>query len=394
MKNSTRIYLLSFISFLIGTAEYIIAGILDQIAQDLNLTVPVIGQMITVFSIAFAVGTPLVITLTSSVDRKKLLIFFMLVFAAANLVTLALSDYGWLNASRAASGLSAGVVEVIALTLAATLAAPGKKAGAIAMVVIGFSAALVVGVPLGRVISGIMDWRYIFAGLGVLTLASLVLVVRAIPSTRGEAAVPLKHQLKLLKNGQISIVYVMTFFWISAFSIIYSYISPYLANVARMADGTISIMLLICGIASIIGSRLGGWFTDKSGYAPTLLAGFAVHCATLGLFFLFGQSAWIMYALLITWSLSAWSSGPALQFRLISLAPESTSIIFSCYTSMIQFGMAAGAIAGGVVIQIGSLDQLPSVGAASVLVSLVLLATVASEKARSGHKLGLPGRKA
>ncbi|WP_244888330.1 MFS transporter [Janthinobacterium agaricidamnosum] len=371
-----RIYLLTLISFLIGTAEYIIAGILEQIAQDLKLPVPLIGQMITVFSIAFAVGTPIVITLTAQFDRKKLLIGFMLVFAVANLSTILLTSYGLLNVSRAVSGLSAGVVEVILLTLAAILAAPGKKAGAIAMVVVGFSAALVVGVPLGRVVSGMMDWRYIFLGLGLLTLISLIAVIHVIPGTQGETAIPLRQQLKLLKNKQISLVYVMTFFWISAFSIIYSYISPYLSSVSHMADGEISIMLLVCGLASIAGSQLGGRFTDRSGYVLTLLAGLLLHCATLVLFALFGQISWVMYVLLISWSVSAWSSGPALQFRLISLAPESTGIIFSLYASMIQFGMAAGAIVGALVIQAGSLSDISMVGAASVFLSLLLLAKI------------------
>lgn len=374
--NAIRIYLLAFVSFLVGTAEYVIAGILEQIAHDLALPVPVVGQLITVFSIGFALGTPVVITLTSQVDRKKLLMAFMLVFAAANLATVGLTGYGWLNASRAVSGLSAGVVEVVLLTFAAVLAAPGRKAAAIAMVVVGFSAALVVGVPLGRVIAATMDWRFIFVGLGLLTLLSLAAVAGAIPSTRGEAAVPLTQQLKLLKNRQISVVYIMTFFWISAFSIIYSYIAPYLSKVSQMTDGEISIMLLVCGLASIVGSQLGGRLTDRAGYVPTLLAGLLLHCVTLVLFTLFGHLAWVMYVLLVTWSVSAWSSGPALQFRLISLAPASTSIIFSVYTSMIQFGMAAGAIVGGLVIQAGALGQLSSVGAASVLVSLLLLAKV------------------
>ena len=380
MKNSAKIYLLSFISFLLGTAEYIIAGILNQISQDLQLPIPVVGQMITVFSIAFAVGTPIVIATTSVVDRKKLLIVFMVVFALANLSTVALSSYGWLNVSRAISGLSAGVVEVILLTLAALLAAPGKKAGAIAMVVIGFSTALVVGVPLGRVIASVMDWRWIFAGLGLLTFVSLTLVVRAIPSVAGSTSAPLLQQLSILKNSQISTVYVMTFFWISAFSIIYSYIAPYLSTVSHMTANQISLMLFISGIASIIGSQLGGIFTDKKGYTPTLLTGFLVHAVTLLLFAFFGHLTWFAYVLLITWSLSAWSSGPALQFRLVHLAPESTSIIFSLYTSMIQFGMAAGAIVGGLVIQHSSISYLSGFGAASIILALLLLPKIATAK--------------
>ncbi|MDO5625826.1 MAG: MFS transporter [Pseudomonadota bacterium] len=374
MQNSLKIYLLAFISFLIGTAEYIIAGILDRIAIDLDLPVSVAGQMITVFSIAFAIGTPIVIALTSQVDRKKLLISALTVFAFANLVTLALTDYGWLIFSRAVSGLSAGIVEVILLTLAATLAAPGKKAGAIAMVVIGFSAALVIGVPLGRLASSVMDWRFIFGVLGTLSVLSLVPIAYALPKMRGETDIPLKQQLMLLGNKKISSTYVMTFFWIAAFSIIYSYISPYLSHVANMSGNEISVMLLVAGGASIVGSRLGGWFTDRSGYAPILLIGFMVHAITLIMIFIFSNMMTAVFTLFIIWSAAAWSSGPAIQIRLISLAPESTSIIFSLYASIIQLGMAAGAIIGGVAIQLGSPTFLPIFALISVYVAYALLA--------------------
>ncbi|AZY48989.1 MFS transporter [Bordetella avium] len=373
MQNSVKIYLLSFISFLIGTAEYIVAGILDQIALDLQLPVAVVGQLITVFSIAFAVGTPVLITMTAQADRKKVLICAMLVFALVNLATVGLTHYTWLNVARAASGLSGGVMEVLLLTLAAALAPSGKKGNAIAMVVIGFSAALVVGVPLGRLVSTTADWRWVFGGIGALTLLSLVLVAFTIPATQGEAAMPLSQQLKLLKNRQVSSIYLITFFWISAFSIIYSYISPFLLRITHMTDGQISIMLLVCGLASILGSKLGGRVADRSGYAATLTGGLIAHVFTLLGFLCFGQTAGMVCALLILWSIAAWSSGPALQLRLIVLAPQSTSIVFSFYSSILQLGMAAGAIAGGLAIQAGWLAGLPGVGAVSIVLALWLL---------------------
>ena len=157
-----------------------------------------------------------------------------------------------------------------------------------------------------------------------------------------------------------------------------------------MAAGEISMMLLICGVASIVGSQLGGRFTDKSGYARTLYVGLGMHCAVVALFFVFGGSRSAMYALLVFWSMAAWSSGPALQFRLISLAPESTSIIFSFYTSMIQFGMAAGAMIGGLVIQAGALGHVPAYAACSVFIPLLLLPKISRNSAPSTANLGSP----
>lgn len=382
IQSIMKIYLLAAISFLVGTAEYIIAGILDQISVDLHLSVSMVGQMITIFSIAFAVGTPAIIAITGKWDRKQLLIIALIIFALANVVTLWMESFLAINIARAISGVSAGVIEVIALVIAAKLAAPEKKGSAIAMIIIGFSMALVVGVPLGRLISSIVNWRFIFLGIGVLAILFLLAILYAIPAVHGDKPVPLTQQFAVLKNKNIAILFAITFLWISAFSIIYSYISPYLLMVSHVNADEISQILLVCGLASLIGSKMGGWATDKFSYSTAIIGGFLLHAGALIFLALLGFSISTIYLLLFVWSMAAWSSGPALQYKLISLAPESTNIIFSLYTAFIQFGMAFGAIAGGLVIDLNAIHILPILAAVNVLISLSLLFLVMKMKDR------------
>lgn len=125
------------------------------------------------------------------------------------------------------------------------------------MIIIGFSMALVVGVPLGRLISSIVNWRFIFLGIGVLAILFLLAILYAIPAVHGDKPVPLTQQFAVLKNKNIAILFAITFLWISAFSIIYSYISPYLLMVSHVNADEISQILLVCGLASLIGSKMG-----------------------------------------------------------------------------------------------------------------------------------------
>jgi DHA1 family putative efflux transporter-like MFS transporter len=141
LSNIWKIYLLAAISFLNGTSEYVIAGILDRIAEANNISVSSAGQLITVFSIAFGAGTPFLIAMTARLERKKLLVYALTVFSVINILIAIITGYEMLMAARIISALSAGVIQVTLLTLAAVLAAPGKQGGAIATVVTGQSTA-------------------------------------------------------------------------------------------------------------------------------------------------------------------------------------------------------------------------------------------------------------
>lgn len=365
--------MLAIISFLNGTSEYVIAGILDRIAEANNISVSSAGQLITVFSIAFGAGTPFLIAMTARLERKKLLVYALTVFSVINILIAIITGYEMLMAARIISALSAGVIQVTLLTLAAVLAAPGKQGGAIATVVTGQSTALVVGVPIGRVVASHYDWNVIFIGLGVVGLLLSALTLFTIPKTVAEEPVPLREQFKFLMKPRISAYLLITFLWLGSYSVVFTYISPYFLNTFGMSNQGVTTALFIFGIASAIGSKLGGFSTDKWGSFRTLTGGMLLHAIALLLFPFIGQFAFLFYVLLIFWALAAWSSGTPIQFQLISLAPAAASIVLSLHSAAGQLGMAAGAGIGGIAVKNGLLNYIPWIGAFALAVSVVVI---------------------
>ncbi|OBZ14748.1 MFS transporter [Bacillus sp. FJAT-27264] len=375
MSNALKIYMLAMICFLVGTSEFIITGILDTVAADLGVSVSVAGQLITVFSLAYAIGTPILMAVTARMERRKLLLYALAIFAVGNLIAIALPGFTFLLVSRVVLAISTGVFVVTSLTVATKLAAPGKQGGAIATLIMGFSISLIIGVPLGRVVASVYDWKLIFGVIGLLGLLAMLIIVFAIPRSNGEATVPIRKQLALLKQPKIAIALAVTFMWFGGYSIAYTYISPYLLTITKLSEQSVSIGLFAFGIASLFGSKFGGYSTDRWGAPRTLVSGLLFHSIALMLLSLAGHSPYIVFPLLMLWSFTAWSTGPTQQFHLISLAPEASGIMLSLNTSVIQLSIAAGAAIGGVVVEQVSLSSISWIGATVVILGAATATT-------------------
>ncbi|MFC9774025.1 MFS transporter [Paenibacillus chitinolyticus] len=372
MFKTWKIYMLALISFLVGTSEYIIAGILDKISASLDISLVAAGQLITVFSLVYGLGTPFLIAWTARWERRKLLIYSLGLFVVANLLAFILPGFAAFIGARVLMALGAGVVVVTALTVAAKIAPSGKQASAIATVIMGFTASLIVGVPLGRLVAASYDWKTIFAGIGALGLLAMFILSLTIPKTEGDAPVPLRKQMALLKQPRILLALSVSFFWLGGYSIAYTYISPYLLTITGMNEKMLSAALLAFGIASLAGSKFGGYSADKWGVYRTLMSGMTLHVITLLLLALAAHSPVVVFAVLILWSLAAWSSGPTQQYNLVTMAPESSGIMLSLNSSVMQLSMAAGAGIGGIIVGSISLNAVTWIGAAGVAAAIVI----------------------
>lgn len=371
MKSTWKVYVLALISFLVGTSNYIVSGILDRIAETLGTNVAVAGQLITVYSLAYAVGTPILMALTAKMDRLKLLLYSLGLFIAANLLTFIMSDFGFFITARIITALGAGVVTVNALSIAAKIAPPGKQASAIANVTMGITASLIIGVPLGRMIASAFGWKAVFLAIAIVGGLAMLVIAAVIPRMQGDKPIPLIKQFALLKKPQVLVALAITFFWLGGYSLVYTYLSPFLLEVTHLHESLISAALFVFGVASLIGSKVGGYSADKRGIKYTLVSGMVLHVISLILLSLVGQSVIAVFAILIIWSFAAWSSAPAQQFNLVSLVPESTGVMLSLNSSMMQLAMAVGAGIGGLIVNRVTLASITWFGVLGVLIAII-----------------------
>jgi DHA1 family putative efflux transporter-like MFS transporter len=374
MKNMWKIYLLALITFMVSTSEYVIAGILDKVAATNNVSVSAAGQLITVFALANAFGSPLVVMATTKMNQCKLLNLSLVLMVLGSVMTFILPGFGFLIVSRIILALGSGVFAIAAKTAAAKLAPPEKQAGAIGTVILGFSAAIILGVPIGRLVALIYNWKFIFVGIGVLSLLAIFVIIRTIPATISGATVPLSKQLSYLKNPKILMGLGVTFFWQLGYGVMYSYIAPFLLYVTSMSGREVSGALFAFGIATLIGSKFGGFMTDRIGNPRTLVGGLVAHVIALVLLSTIAKSTFVAIPLLMLWSFSAWSSGPGLQYNLVWLAPEASGIMLSLYGSFIQLGIAAAAGIGGIAVKSTSVQAVSRIGAGSVAIAAMIMA--------------------
>jgi DHA1 family putative efflux transporter-like MFS transporter len=373
LSNTFKIYILALISFLVGTSEYIISGVLDNIADSLGITLAAAGQLITIFSLVYAIFTPILMALTSGMDRRKLIIVSLGLFVIGNILAFVLPGYTLFILSRIVMALGAGMVVVTALTIAAKIAPEGKQGSAIATVIMGFTASLIIGVPLGRIITDAYSWKAVFGGIALLGFLAMIIISLIIPPTKGDRPVPLMQQLALLKDRKVAIGLSITFFWLGGYSVAYTYLSPYLLNISGISEKLLSGVLLIFGVASLFGSKFGGFSTDKWGVSRTLIGSMLLHIAMLILLSLITHTFVGVLIILILWSFAAWASAPAQQFNLATIKPESSGVLLGLNQSMMQLSMAAGAGIGGIFVEKVSLGSITWVGVLGLAIAIIMI---------------------
>lgn len=370
MSNIRKIYMLTMISFLIGTSQFVIVGILDKVAASAGVSVATAGQLITAFALASAIGTPLVMVATTKLDQRRQLLLALAIFLLGIAITLVFPGFGFLMASRIILGVGTGVFIVTAYAITAKLASPGYQGEAMSNISMGFSASLVFGVPLGRVITAAYDWQTIFGGIGFLSLLGTLAVARLLPAMSGETTAPLGKQFALLKRPSIAAALGMTFFVFIGYSVVNTYITPFLSAVRPMSEQEMSSILFALGLASLIGSKLGGFLADRLGTPRTLFGSVAVQTLSLALVSATSGSVSVTILLIMLWATSAWTFGLTQSFNIVSLAPEASGIMLSLNSSFVQLGFAVGAGIGGIAVGGSSIMIVSWLGSAAAAVAL------------------------
>ncbi|MCM3368695.1 MFS transporter [Bacillus safensis] len=372
MKNKAVVYLLALAAFLIGTIEYIITGIIQMVADDLQVTTSAAGLLVTSLALSAAIGAPIVIALTINIDRRKILSWMLIIFTLSNIITSVSHSFEMVLMTRVLQGISGGTAIVVAMAVATRLVEREKRGTAIGIILMGLSSSLVLGVPIGTFLSSMMGWKALFAAIGLITLIPLIVVYRRIPSIKEQEPVTLGMQLSILKDKRILLAVAVTLFYVGGYSTLFTYLTPFLQESANLSITEISGILLLAGICSFLGSSLGGVAADKKGPTFTIFSGIILQIIMLMLLTFVTGNLVVMVAVIMIWMIATWSTSPAQQLYLVTLVPKSPDIALSVNTSFIQFGFALGSGLGGLVLSRTSILHLSWISAGTVLLALLM----------------------
>jgi len=375
-----RLFWLSLGAFAVGTEGFVIAGILPAMSRDLAVSLAAVGQLVTAFSLAYALGSPLLAIATAAWPREWVLRAAMGGFAAANLLAALAPSYGWVMAARVLLALTAGLFMPTAGAYAAAAVEPTQRGRALGMVYLGMTTAMVVGVPLGTLVGGHWGWRATFAGVAVLGL--LALAGLCLPSVRQPMHAPagLRERFAVAKRPEILRSLWVTFFCMAGAFAVYTYLSPFLRAATGISEASVAWALMLFGIGGAAGNIIGGHLSDARGpryVLPRVLGALVVIFALMSLVAqsLPPATALVLIAVLIgAWGLIGWSFPPAQQSHLVHQAPQLTPVVLSLNSSAMYLGVSFGALLSSGAVAWGHVSTIGWIGAGCELVALGLVA--------------------
>ncbi|WP_174727665.1 MFS transporter [Mesobacillus harenae] len=366
-----RVYLLTIVSFVVGMVELIIGGLLDVISSDLGVTLGQVGFLITIFSVVFAISAPLLLTMTSGMERKRLTIVSLFVFFLGNVLAFMSPTYSVLLISRIITASSGSLLVVLCITMASNIVSKEYRARAIGIVFMGISASLVLGVPIGLMLGNALGWRAPFMLISVLSLVSMAGVYFFMGRLEPKPPIPLLKQLRTLKDRKILFTQLTSFLFLAGHLTLYGYLTPFLKLTMGLNGTWVSIVYLIFGIAAVAGGGLGGILADRFGAKPTIISVVIAFGVSIFLIPYTTFSFPLFITVMVVWSMLSWAITPALQSYLIESAPESSDIQQSLNNSALHFGIAFGSMVGGIVIERASVEVNPTIGGLFILLALV-----------------------
>ncbi len=369
---------LTISAFAIGTTEFVIVGLVPTIADQLSISLPSAGLLVSIYALGVAVGAPVLTALTGKLPRKQLLIGLMVLFTAGNLLAWLSPNYETLVVARLLTGLAHGVFFSVGSTIATSLVPKEKAASAIAIMFGGLTVALVTGVPLGTFIGQHFGWRETFltvSAIGVIALiCSTILIPKNIPT---RAVASLKDQLKVMTHPRLLIIYAITALGYGGVFTAFTFLAPMMQNLAGYSPAAVSWILLGYGVSVAIGNIWGGKLADRHGAVPALKFIFAA-LAVLLLVFQFTASSHIgALVTVLVMGVFAFGNVPGLQVYVVQKAeqytPNAVDVASGLNIAAFNVGIALGSVIGGQTVQSFGLAQTPWIGAVIVAGALLLI---------------------
>ncbi|MFM5463287.1 MFS transporter [Aeromonas simiae] len=374
------LFALTLSAFAIGTTEFVIVGLVPTIAEQLAVSLPSAGLLVSLYALGVAIGAPVLTALTARLPRKWLLVALMGVFTLGNLFAWQAPDYGTLVMARVLTGLTHGVFFSIGSTIATGLVAREKAASAIAIMFSGLTVALVTGVPLGTWIGQHFGWRETFLVVSLLgaiaLLGSLLLIPANLP--KGEAA-RFKDQLSVLTKAPLLKVYAKTALGYGGSFTAFTFLAPILQQVSGLSANAVSLVLLAYGASVAIGNIWGGKLADRLGAVRALRVMFAGLALVLLALNFTASSPVLVVLTVLVWGAFAFGNVPGLQVLVVQEAerhaPKAVDVASGLNIAAFNIGIALGSVVGGATVEHLGLIHTPWIGALIVLMALALTYT-------------------
>lgn len=368
------IYLiLSFCNFVIGMGAFALIGTLEPMSEGLGVPVTTVAGLLTVYSIAFAVCSPVLVALTGRIGRRRVLALGLSVFILATGLSAMAPGMSLLYPARIFAAAGAGMVTPVSLAIAAALAPPDRRGRALSLVFLGLTLSQVAGVPVGSWLAYTVGWRSVFALVTAMALPCLWLVWTRVPAGLRFSPVSLRDLGKVLRDPVALVTVGFTVVFLASIYIVYTYLPPLLSQTMGYGRDGISLALLVFGIGAPLGNLLGGWMVDRFGPTRSLIAICGAEILCLPVFALLPLPGALLLGFVFVWSLVGWCFSPAQQLRLVALSPPLAQVLMSLHAASIYVGIALGSGLGALVLNAGGLLWLGPAASVAALVALVVL---------------------
>lgn len=363
------LYALTVGAFAIGMTEFIIMGLLPEVAANLNVSIPSAGLLITGYALGVAVGAPFITMATHKMQRKALLMLLMIIFIAGNALAALSPNYTILMGARIVAALTHGSFFGVGSVVAAQLVPKEKRAGAIAIMFTGLTLANILGVPIGTFLGQAFGWRFTFWVITVIGLIAWIGVMFLVPQVKA-SQLSLRQELGVLRRPAIHVALLMTVFGFGGVFTAFTYISPILVDITGFSPSSVSYILVLFGVGLTIGNIYGGKLADRR-LMPSLIGILILLAVVLAVFSLTDQHKILALITVFVLGIAAFGTVPGLQLHMLNTAKEAPTLASTLNIAAFNLGNALGAYLGGMVIQFNFGGGLPSVPWVAALVTFV-----------------------
>jgi DHA1 family inner membrane transport protein len=369
--------------FAIGTTEFVTMGLLPQIAEGVDVSIPTAGHVISAYAVGVVIGAPVLAFLGARLPRRGLLIGLMVAYAVGNAASAVASSYGLLSLARVATGFPHGAYFGVASLVAASLAPPARKGRAVAMVMLGLSVANVVGVPAATWLGQHLGWRSAFWAVTGLALVTALLVLLFVPSCPGDGEATGRREIQAFREPQVWLTLLAGAVGFGGMFAVYSYIAPTVTEVGGLSEGTVPLFLLAFGLGMVVGTWLAGELADWSVFRSLLGSALGLAVVLLA-FSAVAPYGWALLPIGFLITVLGSVLVVNLQLRLMDVAGDAQTIGAASNHASLNIANAAGAWLGGLVIAAGyGYRSTGIVGAALALAGFAVLVVAAALERRS-----------